>query len=130
MRRFTSCLAMLIAAGCVSEPYEAEPLATIAAVGPPVQCINLDQVISRRPAGPRSLVFELTGGRRYRNDLPDQCPSLERAGSAEIVHVETTGSRLCQNDRVRIYDPVEARNIGLASFPHCLLGPFIPIARR
>lgn len=130
MRRFTVCLAMLLPIGCMPEAYEAEPAATPAAVGPPVQCIALDQVISRRPAGPQSLVFELTGGRAYRNDLPDHCPGLANAGSADIVQVEATGSRLCRDDRVRIYDPVEARNIGLASFPRCRLGAFTPVAAR
>lgn len=128
MRRYILALAMLLPAGCMPQVRDAQPMAA-AAAGDPLQCINLDQVISRRPAGPQSLIFELTGGRFYRNDLPDLCPGLQRAGPAEIVQVEATGSRLCRDDRVRIFDPVEARNIGLSAFPKCRLGAFVPVPR-
>ena len=133
MHRFIVGVAMLLPIACTSTSDQAGPAQTAAAAasaGRPLQCINLDQVVSRRPAGPQSLMFELVGGRTYRNDLPGRCPGLERAGEAEIVQVEVTGSTLCRNDRVRIYDPVEARNIGAASFPHCRLGAFTPIAGR
>ena len=129
MRRSLVLIALLPLLACTQQGEEAETAAATAApVGEAVSCINLDQVISRRPAGAQAIVFEVTGGRRYRNDLPESCPSLERAGKAEIVQVEATGTRLCRGDRVRIYDPVEARNIGARAFPHCRLGTFTPIA--
>jgi hypothetical protein len=117
----------LLGAGCTMNGPDAEPAAMAAATGAAEQCIPIDQIISRRPAGPQSITFEMVGGRHYRNDLPEPCPGLQRAGTAEIVQVEATGSRLCRDDRVRVYDPVEARNIGLAAFPHCRLGAFKPV---
>jgi hypothetical protein len=129
MRPSLALIAVLPLLACTPQGEEVETAAaTAAAVGEPVSCISLDQVISRRPAGEQAVVFELTGGRRYRNELPDHCPGLARAGKAEIVQVEATGTRLCRDDRVRIYDPVEARNIGAGAFPHCRLGAFTPIA--
>lgn len=130
MPRTAALLALLPLAACMPQEPGLEAAATAAAIGEPVQCIALDQVISRRPAGPQSLVFEQAGGRRYRNELPDHCPGLASAGDAEIVQVETTGTQLCSGDRVRIYDPVEAKNIGVQAFPHCRLGAFTPIAPR
>ena len=130
MRRTAALIAALPLFACTPQQAEPEAAAAAAATGAPVQCIAIDQVISRRPAGAQSVVFELTGGRRYRNELPDNCPGLARAGDAEIVQVETTGSQLCSGDRVRIYDPVEAKNIGVQAFPHCRLGAFTPIAAR
>jgi hypothetical protein len=131
MRRSLILLAVMPLFACAQETEDAETAAATAApVGAPVSCITLDQVISRRPAGAQAVEFELTGGRRYRNEIVGACPGLERAGSADIVHVEATGSQLCRDDRVRIYDPVEARNTGAQSFPHCRLGMFTPIAAR
>ena len=130
MRRNAVLTATLLLFACAPQQAAPEAARTAAATGAPVQCIALDQVISRRPAGAQALVFELTGGRRYRNELPDHCPGLARAGDAEIVHVEATGSRLCSGDRVRIYDPVEAKNIGVQAFPHCRLGAFTPVAAQ
>ena len=129
MRRPANLLIpLLLIGGCMAETTASEPAGTAAAQAAPVSCINLDQVIARRPAGPQAILFELTGGRAYHNDLPDHCPGLERAGTAEVIAVEATGTRLCRNDRVRIFDPVEARNIGLSSFPRCRLGAFQPVA--
>ena len=130
MHRTLALLAPMALAACAPRQEEPESPATAAATGEPVRCIALDQVISRRPAGAQTLVFELAGGRRYRNELPDHCPGLAHAGDAEIVHVEATGSQLCSGDRVRIYDPIEAKTVGAQAFPHCRLGEFTPIAGR
>jgi len=121
--------APLLAGGCTTADNMPEE-ASAAPAGASVRCIDVSQIIARRPAGPQSVIFELAGGRTYRNDLPDICPGLQRAGRSEIVQIELTGSSLCRNDRVRIYDPVEARDLGVASFPHCRLGDFTPVASR
>jgi hypothetical protein len=114
-------------------PETGEPLAVASAappVGPAVACINLDQVTARRPGGPGAVVFELAGGKTYRNDVQGACPSLENANKADILSVQADSTRLCRNDSVRIFDPVEAKGVGIQAFPKCRLGNFTPIARR
>ncbi|HYE28409.1 MAG TPA: DUF6491 family protein [Allosphingosinicella sp.] len=120
---FALFVAVLLA-GCTTEPQAPERLTRAARA--PVECINLDQIVSRRPSGDRSILFEMTGGRVYRNALPGRCPGLERAGPSHIVEVEATGGQLCRGDRIRVYDPLEARNIGSGAFPQCRLGVFTP----
>lgn len=127
MRRMLALAALLPAVSCT--PHAAPPelaAATAGADAPAAECVNLDQVISRRPQKPNAIVFYLAGGKAYANHLPDHCPAIARAGEGDIVHIEATGSQLCRGDRVRIYDPVEAKNIGAQAFPHCRLGAFTP----
>lgn len=109
-------------AGCTAELGEPERPAR--AARSTIECISLDRIVSRRPSGDRSILFETTGGGTYRNDLPGRCPGLERAGPSHILEFEATGAQLCSGDRVRVYDPVEARNIGSGAFPQCRLGRF------
>ncbi|MDB5721993.1 MAG: hypothetical protein JWP15_2611, partial [Alphaproteobacteria bacterium] len=65
-----------------------------------------------------------------RNDVKDGCPSLQHADSGYTIAIDVYGSRLCQNDTIRVFDPVQARATALESFPKCRLGTFTPIARR
>ena len=127
-------VALLAAFGLVACTQEAsEPLAVAAAapaIGPAIACIDLDQVTARRPGGPGAVVFELAGGKTYRNDVQESCPSLENANKADVLAVQADGTRLCRNDSVRIFDPVEAKAVGIQAFPKCRLGSFTPIARR
>lgn len=130
MRRTAAPMtALLLLAGCTAPQGERQSaVADAAGAGPPVACIDLNQVTSRRPAGAQSILFELTGSRNYRNDLPDHCPGLVRAGAAHIVAVEAAGSQLCRGDRISVYDPAEAKNLGPQAFPKCRLGDFVPVA--
>ena len=123
-------LAPLALLGCTGERSSGPDEASAAPIGPAVSCINLDQVSGRRPVAPRSIVFEMAGGVTYRNDVKDSCPSLERADSGYALAFDVYGSRLCENDSVRVFDPVQARAIPIDSFPKCRLGTFTPIARR
>jgi hypothetical protein len=119
----------LLALGCTNE-RDAPDEGIAAPIGPAVSCINLDQVAGRRPAAPRSIVFEMAGGVTYRNDVKDSCPSLARADSGYTLAFELHGSRLCEDDSVRVFDPVQARAMAIDTFPRCRLGVFTPIARR
>jgi hypothetical protein len=69
----------------------------------------------------------MVGGISYRNDLQGHCPSAERGDPSAIIQTESQSSRLCRDDRVRIYDPVEAQATGARSFPECRLGSFTPV---
>lgn len=107
------------------------------AAAPPAQqlsgaapnCIALDQVITRKVAGPAAIDFEMIGGNVYRNHLATVCPGIERLGDLAVVAITSggEGSRLCRGDRVRVFDPVEARATGLQSYPECVLGEFTEV---
>ena len=95
-----------------------------------VNCIDADRIVARHPSGPREVTFELTGGRDDSNELDEACPPLEHASRFDILSIELYGSRLCRGDRFRVFDPSEARAVGIDAFPHCRLGRFVAIAHR
>ena len=99
-----------------------------AATGPAVSCIDPSRIVSRHAEAPHTVVFEMSGGLTYRNDVIGACPGLARANSGSIVQFETDGTRLCVNDNVRVYDPVEAKGVGAGAFARCRLGTFTPVA--
>lgn len=116
----------LITAGCGAK--SAPPVAALAA-GAQTRCIDLHQVIARRAQPPSSVVFEMSGGVTYRNDLVGGCPGAARANGNTIVQTESQSTTLCANDSVRVYDPVEARATGAQSFAKCRLGVFTAVPR-
>lgn len=109
---------------CNAQPAGAPSLA---ASGAQVNCIDLTRVAGRRVLPPSALLFEMAGGVSYRNDLQGSCPSAARADPSAIIQTVTQSSHLCRDDRVRIYDPVEARATGPSSFPVCRLGSFTAV---
>ncbi|HUG45295.1 MAG TPA: hypothetical protein VMK31_02130 [Sphingomicrobium sp.] len=111
--------------GCAQQPVATQAIAG-EALGPVARCIPSDQILSRRLAGASAVDFELLGGAVYRNQFASACPGIERLGELGVVAVTSggEGSRLCQGDRVKIFDPVEAQATGLAAYPECLLGNF------
>jgi hypothetical protein len=128
--RATLLLLPLLLLGCTGERSAGPDEIAAAPIGPAVSCINLDQIAGRRPVAPRSIVFEMAGGVTYRNDVKDSCPGLEHSDSGYTIAFEVTGSRLCEDDRVQVFNPVELGAIPLKSYPKCRLGNFTPIARR
>jgi hypothetical protein len=90
-----------------------------------VRCIDPHQIVARHPERPNAIVFEMTGGTTYRNELIGACPGVARATPASIVRIEPDGGNLCRNDRVSVYDPVETRGTGATA--RCRLGTFVPI---
>ena len=95
--------------------------------GPAVRCIDPHQIVARRPEPPHSLVFEMSGGITYRNEVVGACPSLARADGNSIIQIEPDGGNLCTNDHVRVYDPVEMRGVGAGATARCRLGAFTPV---
>lgn len=121
-------MSALIFAGlgaCSAQPTSAPP--PLAAAGAQVSCIDLKLVTSRRVLPPSAVLFETTGGITYRNDLQGDCPSAARADPSAIIQSESQSTQLCRDDRIRIYDPVEARATGAGSFPICRLGVFTAV---
>ena len=112
------CLAFAFA-GCSAAP-PAQGLA-----GATARCVPLSQVAGRRVAGPDAVDFELGSGVIYRNRLQG-CPGLQRLGATATVSIASggEGGRLCAGDRIRVFDPVEARATGVSAQPACVLGDF------
>ena len=113
--------------GCTAAPPP--PGQQAMAMPPGAQnCIPLSQIAGRRVEPPNSVMFEVAGPVNYRNDLIGECPGLARLGStAAIEFVNPTGSQICRDDRIRVFDPVEAKATGIRGEPVCRLGAFIPV---
>jgi len=126
MTRLPTCACVAAVAAplfaCAPQPA-AEAPAAVAGVAS-TDCIDVDRIVSRRPEGPASLRFELTGGVVYRNTLDRACPPLAQATDFDIVTLRLDGSRACQGDEFQIVDPAEARAVGFSAFPRCRLGRF------
>ncbi len=95
-----------------------------AAVPGAVRCIHPSDIVARHPERPNAVVFEMAGGITYRNELVGACPGAARSTNASIIQIEPGTGNLCENDHVRVYDPVEARAGGAAV---CRLGIFTPV---
>ena len=96
------------------------------------RCIATSQIAGRRVVAPTTLQFEMIGPVDYINDVGAGCPATARLGSAATISIVSggEGGQLCRGDRVRIFDPVEAKATGLAAEPQCVLGNFTPIRRQ
>lgn len=92
-----------------------------------VRCIDPHQIVARHAERPNAVMFEMSGGITYRNDLIGACPGVARATSSSIVQIEPDSGNLCTNDHVRVYDPVEARGTGAVA---CRLGMFRAVPTR
>lgn len=127
MKRMTVLLFAAVGA-CSAQPSSAPP--PLAAAGAQVNCIDLQQVSGRRVLPPSAVEFDTVGGISYRNDLQGSCPSAARADASAIIQTIGQSTRLCRDDRIRIFDPVEARATGASSFPACRLGAFTAVPTR
>lgn len=120
-------IAALGLAACTAQPPPPPPAAQM---GAQASCIDLKQVVARHVLPPDSVLFEMSGGITYRTDLVGGCPSAARADANSIVQTESQGTQLCENDHIRIYDPVEAKATGSGAFPQCRVGRFIAVPSR
>lgn len=90
------------------------------AVGEPESCIPLAQIRNTRVHDDRTIDFHMTGGRVYRNTLPQDCSGL---GFEEAFSYETSLSRLCSSDIITV---VRTAGGGFNG-PSCGLGQFQPV---
>jgi hypothetical protein len=88
-------------------------------------CIDLSQVSARHIAPPNAVIFETTHG-VYRAELVGNCAA--RATPTDIVETVSQSPQLCRDDRVRVFDPTEAKATGLRSFPQCRIGNIALVA--
>lgn len=109
--------ALLLLAGCAGQ--EGRQQFVWVPDGAPVNCISTFQLRTYRPIDSRTIDFEMTGNRSYRNELPFSCPDLNFGTT--IRHGSRSG-QLCRGDSITVVRP------GLRG-PGCQLGSFQPMRR-
>ena len=90
-------------------------------VGEAESCISIPRIRTSRVRDDRTIDFEMSGGKVYRNTLPGRCPRL---GFEESFTYETSLSRLCNTD---IIYPLESIGGRLQRGAGCGLGDFVPV---
>jgi hypothetical protein len=131
MRFFLLFASACLAAGCTNdEPVEttARDVSRMEAelrgyepAGPPVSCVSMRTLQGNRSIGEGAIVFDGPPGRKWVNRPPAGCPSLE---FGRALRVRTSGSQLCRNEIVTVFDPVARTEYG-----GCGLGDFEPYRR-
>lgn len=89
--------------------------------GKPVSCINLSQIRNTVVRDDRTIDFIMSGGRVYRNELPNQCGSL---GFDRAFSYSTSLTQLCNVDIITVLQNVGG---GLMPGASCGLGEFTPV---
>ena len=90
-------------------------------VGEPESCIPINRMRSSKVRDDRTIDFEMSGGKVYRNILPSKCPRL---GFEEAFTYKTSLSRLCNTDIVYVLESVGG---DLRRGAGCGLGDFVPV---
>lgn len=129
MRRpaLITCSTLLAAASlsaCSSEmrtPDAPDDVPPVRVTGAAENCISTRNIQTTRVQSDRVIDFEMTGGRVYRNTLPNRCPSL---GYERAFSYDTTIGQLCSPEIIYVL-----RNIGgeIERTAGCAIGDFVPV---
>ena len=117
MRKLILATLVLISGTAIARDRNAVPDAT--PIGDAVSCVNLRNIQSTRVHGDSTIDFHMSGGKVYRNTLPNSCPSL---GFEERFLYKTSLSQLCSVDIITVL-----QSPGLSQGPSCGLGKFQPV---
>lgn len=119
-------LAVIVLAAAACAPVEADE--NFVSDGPPVKvlgeaesCISLTALRQTKVRDDRTIDFEMSGGKTYRNTLPNKCPRL---GFEEGFSYSTSINRLCNTDIIYVLE-----NFGgeIRRGTGCGLGKFVPV---
>jgi hypothetical protein len=115
--------AMLLLSACSSGDGDGRRQQTVwVKDGEPVNCISRSQVRSIRIIDDRTIDFEMTGRRAYRNELPFPCFGLSFNSA---IRLNSRTSQLCRVDSFTI------RSLGGGwGGSTCQLGQFQPMVRK
>ncbi|MDG2512764.1 hypothetical protein P7B04_08660 [Sphingobium yanoikuyae] len=91
--------------------------------GNPVDCISISQIRSSSVRDDRTIDFEVSGKKIYRNTLPNSCPSL---GFERRFSYRTSISQLCSVDIITV---LFNAGPGLQPGASCGLGKFQPMVK-
>ncbi len=114
----------LLALGCAPVETDEEFVSDgppVRVVGEPESCISIVQIRQSKVRDDRTIDFEMTGSKVYRNTLPNRC---SRLGFEEAFTYETSLTRLCNTD---IIYPLESVGGTLRRGAGCGLGEFVPV---
>ncbi|HEX4693350.1 hypothetical protein [Sphingomonas sp.] len=113
-------LILTIAAIAIAAPVAARDQAAPAAIpaGPPVDCIQLNQIRETHVRSDQVIDFEMSGKRVYRNTLDGACPSL---GLEERFSYSASTGQLCSTDLITVLQSTGGRGAT------CGLGKFQPV---
>ncbi len=90
-------------------------------VGEAVSCLSTSRIRSTRVHDDRTIDFEVTGGKMYRNTLPRRCPRL---GFERSISYDVRGGQLCSPG---IIYPIETIGGEIERGAGCGLGKFVPV---
>ena len=117
-------LTTLAAAAMLAQPAVAkEKPDPYVAKGEPVDCINIRSIRSSRVRDDRTIDFEVSNRKIYRNTLPNSCPNL---GFEKRFSYRTSISQLCSVDIITVLWNVGP---GLQPGASCGLGKFQPMEK-
>jgi hypothetical protein len=88
----------------------------------PQRCVIVSSIDQTDAVDNQTIIFHMRGRAVYRNQLPRECPGLERENR---IMYETRTSRLCSNDTITV---LEDLGIGLRRGFTCRLGEFVPMS--
>ena len=98
----------------------ADPLAGYEKTGEVVRCLPLRQVRDSDPIDDNAILFEVTGGRMYLNELRGKCAGLKRNGRYSY---QTTQNQICVGDIITV-----SNRSGTMQLGSCGLGEFEALA--
>lgn len=100
----------------------AELYATLPATGEAESCVRTQSIRQTESLSDRAMLFEMDGGKVYRNELNTSCPALLREDPFQYRSVT---SQLCRGEILTFFQPTIGQTTG-----SCSLGEFVPIGDR
>ncbi|MEY3633978.1 MAG: hypothetical protein RLZZ61_388 [Pseudomonadota bacterium] len=91
-------IALLSGGGAVALTSKNAP-EPVRAVGEPKNCVTISQIRSTKVIDSRNIDFHMSGGKTYRNILPQSCPGLK---FEDRFSYRTSLNQLCSVDIVRV----------------------------
>jgi len=120
---FAACAAMLaaaLAAPVAAQQGDDEEASDIS--GGPEACLNQNDIRRATILNDRTIVFVTRHDEIFNNQLPKQCPGLNRKS---LVNYPITNRRLCAGDRFQVLWEQQPGSFLPAAL--CPLGAFVPI---
>ncbi len=119
MRKLTLGILIIAATASVAMARDRNAIPDATTAGKAVNCVSLQSIRSTRVHGDSTIDFHMSGGKVYRNTLPNSCPNL---GFQESFLYKTSLSQLCSVDIITVL-----QSPGLSQGASCGLGKFQPV---
>jgi hypothetical protein len=112
----TAAILAALVGPAVARPLKPAEEAKIQPAGPPVNCVFVHDIRETRVRDDSTIDFYMSGGKVYRNTLPNSCPEL---GFEERFGYETSIDQLCNVDIIHVLHsgpPMRGASCGLGQF--------------